>query len=328
MTKRRAHIKGIAGYVPEKIFSNYDLEKIIDTSNEWIFERTGIKERRILEYGKGTSEICLKAFGLLKEKIKINENEIDLVVACTSTPDYRISNLASYLAKSIGANNAFAYDIGAACSGFIYGLSTASAFIESGRYKKILVFGADKMSSVIDYSDRATSIIFGDGGGVALLEEGDENYGFINEYLGSNGEGEKYLRIEYGGSKIPLNESNIKEKKHFLFQNGRIVFKYAVSEMTNSIKKLIEYNNISIDNIDWILPHQANIRIIQAVAENLNIPTDKVLTNIERYGNTTNGTIPLLMHDFENKFKKGDKLILVSFGAGFTWGAQYIKWAY
>ena len=327
MSKIRAHIKGAGGYVPPKILTNFDLEKLVDTSNRWILERTGIKERRLLEDGEGTSKICIKAFENLRSRFDFNVEDIDLVIVSTSTPDFRVSGLAPFVAKEIGAINAFAYDLGAACSGFLYGNSTATAFIESGRYKKILVFGADKMSSIINYKDRDTCVIFGDGGGVVLLENGDDERGFIDEVLYSNGSGNDYLKVENGGSLNPITKENIDSNKQYLFQEGKVVFKNAITEMINAISELMKRNNLTRDSIDWVLPHQANVRIIELVAEKLDIDRSKLLMNIEKYGNTTNGTIPLLFSDFQDKFKEGDNLVLVSFGAGFTWGAQYIKWS-
>lgn len=329
MSRMRAAITAVAGYVPEDILSNQDLEKIVDTNDEWITSRTGIKERRILKKpDTGTSYICIKAAQKLIEKKGISPDSIDMVLVTTTTPDHIVANTAAYVASEIGAVNAFGYDLSAACSGFVYGLSTASAYIESGRYKRILVVGADKMSSIIDYNDRATCIIFGDGGGAALIEPNDEGYGFQDEYLRSDGVGRDYLRVEIGGSKVPISPEMIEEGKHFLHQDGRTVFKYAVSNMADAALKVLDKNNMTKDDVDWLLPHQANKRIIDAITNRLDLEEEKVLVNIHKYGNTTNGTIPLLLSDFEHKFKKGDKLLIAAFGGGFTWGAQYITWAY
>jgi len=323
-----ASITAVGSFLPEKILSNTDLEKIVDTNDEWITSRTGIKERRILDKGIGTSHMAIQAANAIIESKKLDPLEIDLVIVATITPDMHATATAAYVASEIGASNAFGFDISAACSGFLYGMSTASAFIESGRYKKIILIGADKMSSIVDYSDRNTCIIFGDGAGAVLLEPDYEGYGVQDEYLRSNGSNRNLLRIEAGGSQTPTTKESVEEKKHFIYQDGKNVSKHAVSNMSDASEQIMNRNNLTPLDVNYLVAHQANKRIIDATSNRMGIKDEKVLMNIHRYGNTTAATIPLLLFDFESKFKKGDNIIFASFGAGFTWGAMYLKWAY
>ncbi len=305
------------------------LETMVDTNDEWITSRTGIKERRMLkEEGQGTSFMAIRAAQNLFEKAGIDPKDIDLVIMATATPDMPVASTGVYVATQIGAVNAFAYDLHAACSSFLYGMSTASAYIESGRYKKVLLIGADKMSSIIDYTDRATCIIFGDGAGAVLFEPNTEGLGFQDEFLRSDGVGREFLKIEAGGSILPASEETVKNKQHYVFQDGKTVFKYAVSGMADVSEKIMERNNLSKDDVNWLVAHQANKRIIDATANRMGLDDEKVLINIQKYGNTTSATLPLLLSDFENQLKKGDNIIFAAFGGGFTWGAIYLKWAY
>ncbi|WP_274474920.1 beta-ketoacyl-ACP synthase III [Mangrovimonas aestuarii] len=329
MSKISAAITAVGAYVPEYVLSNQILETMVDTNDEWITSRTGIKERRILkEEGKGTSFMAIKAAQQLLEKRNLDPKEIDLVIVATATPDMPVASTAVYTATQIGAVNAFAYDLQAACSSFLYGLSTAASYIESGRYKKVLLIGADKMSSIIDYTDRATCIIFGDGAGAVLLEPNTEGLGLQDEYLRSDGQGREFLKIDAGGSILPADEETVKNRQHFVHQDGRTVFKFAVSNMADVCEKIMERNNLTHNDVSWLVPHQANLRIIDATANRMNLDDSKVLKNIHRYGNTTSATLPLLLSDFESQFKKGDNLIFAAFGGGFTWGSAYLKWAY
>lgn len=329
MSKITAAITAVGAYVPDFVLSNKVLETLVDTNDEWITSRTGIKERRLLkEEGKGTSFLAIKAAQNLLEKSKTNPQEIDLVIVATATPDMPVASTAVYVATQIGATNAFAYDLQAACSSFLYGMSNAAAYIESGRYKKVLLIGADKMSSIIDYTDRATCIIFGDGAGAVLFEPNQEGLGLQDEYLRSDGIGREYLKIDAGGSILPPSEETVKNRKHFVFQDGKTVFKYAVSGMADVSEKIMQRNNLSHDDVNWLVAHQANKRIIDATSSRMGLDENKVLVNIERYGNTTSATLPLLLSDFEHKLKKGDNLIFAAFGGGFTWGSIYLKWAY
>ena len=328
MNKNFASITALGSYLPSKILNNQDLEKMVDTNDDWILTRTGIKERRILDKGIGTSFMAIKAAKQIIQKKKLDPSEIDMVIVATITPDMHVSATAAYVASEIGAVNAFGYDLQAACSGFLYGMSVASSFIESGRYKKIILIGADKMSSIIDYSDRNTCIIFGDGAGAVLFEPNPEGLGMQDEFMRSDGVGREFLRIEAGGSVMPSTIDSIKEKKHFLFQDGKSVFKYAVSNMANASYQIMERNNLSNEDVNYLVPHQANKRIIDATANRMGIRESKVLMNIEKYGNTTAATIPLILSDYEKKFKKGDNIIFAAFGGGFTWGASYLKWSY
>ena len=328
MNKISAAITAVGAYVPEYVLTNQILETMVDTNDEWITTRTGIKERRLLkEEGEGTSYLAIKAAQDLIEKANLDPKEIDAVIMATATPDMPVASTGVYVASKIGAVNAFSFDLCAACSSFLYGIATAASYIESGRYKKVLLIGADKMSSIIDYEDRATSIIFGDGGGAVLFEPNEEGLGYQDQYLRSDGVGREFLKIEAGGSILPPSEETVKNKQHFVHQEGRTVFKYAVSNMADVSAKIMERNNLSHDDVDWLVAHQANKRIIDATSERMGLSDEKVLMNIQRYGNTTSATLPLLLSDFGDKFKKGDNIIFAAFGGGFTWGAIYLKWA-
>ncbi len=329
MSKITAAITAVGGYVPDFVLSNKVLETMVDTNDEWITSRTGIKERRILkDKDKGTSFLAIKAAEDLLQKSGTNPAEIDMVLLATTTPDMPVAATAVYVASQIGAVNAFAYDLQAACSSFLYGMSTAAAYIQSGRYKKVLLIGADKMSSIIDYTDRATCIIFGDGAGAALFEPNDEGLGLQDEILRSDGIGREYLKIEAGGSLLPASHETIDNRQHYVFQDGKTVFKYAVSNMADISDRIMQKNGLSKDDVNYLISHQANRRIIDATASRMDLDESKVLINIEKYGNTTSATLPLLLYDFEHLFKKGDNLIFASFGGGFTWGSIYLKWAY
>jgi len=329
MKKITAAISAVGKYVPEYILTNKELETLVDTNDEWITSRTGIKERRILKgENKGTSFMAIKAAEEVLQKSKINPEEIDLVIVATATPDIMVASTAVYVATEIGATNAFGYDLQAACSSFLYGMSTAASYIESGRYKKVLLIGADKMSSIIDYTDRATCIIFGDGAGAALFEPDTEGLGLQDEYLRSDGAGREFLKIAAGGSILPASEDTLKNGQHFIHQEGKTVFKHAVSNMADVSEKMLTRNNLTKEDIQWLVPHQANKRIIEATANRVGLESDKVMMNIHRYGNTTSATLPLLLADYENELKKGDNLIFAAFGGGFTWGSIYLKWAY
>ncbi|HCY97699.1 MAG: beta-ketoacyl-ACP synthase III [Polaribacter sp.] len=329
MTKITAAISAVGKYVPEYVLTNKELESYVETNDEWITSRTGIKERRILKgEGLGTSYMAIKASEDLLRKGNIDPKEIDLVIVATATPDLPIASTAAYVATEIGAVNAFGYDLQAACSSFLYGMSTAAAYIGSGRYKKVLLIGADKMSSIIDYSDRATCIIFGDGAGAALFEPNYEGLGLQDEYLRSDGVGRDFLRIEAGGSIMPTTKETVADKKHFVYQEGKTVFKYAVSNMADVAEKMLSRNNLTEPDIQWLVAHQANKRIIEATAKRVGVSPEKVMMNIHRYGNTTSATLPLLLADYETQLKKGDNLIFAAFGGGFTWGAAYVKWGY
>ena len=329
MSKISAAITAVGKYVPDYVLTNQILETMVDTNDEWITSRTGIKERRILkEKNKGTSFLAINAANDLLSKTNIDPKEIDLVIVATATPDMQAAATSVYVATQIGATNAFGYDLIAACSSFLYAISTASSYIESGKYKKVLVIGADMNSSMIDYTDRTTCIIFGDGAGAVLLEPNDEGLGIQDEYLRSDGIGREFLQVPAGGSIEPATEQTIKDKKHFLGQDGKTVFKWAVSNMADVCQKIMKKNNLSINDINWLTVHQANKRIIDATAKRLEFPTERVMTNIEKYGNTTSATIPLLLSDYEKQLKKGDNIIMAAFGGGFTWGSIYLKWAY
>jgi 3-oxoacyl-[acyl-carrier-protein] synthase III len=329
MSKNTAAITAVGAYVPEDILTNQMLEKMVDTNDEWITSRTGIKERRILkDPEKGTSYMAIKAAENLLEKSGVDPTEIDLVLLATVSPDLPVAATAVYVATQIGATNAFAYDLQAACSGFLYGMSTAAAYIEAGRYKKVLLIGADKMSSIIDYTDRTTCIIFGDGAGAVLFEPNYEGLGLQDEYLRSDGIGRHSLKIEAGGSLLPPSEVTVAQKLHFVQQDGKTVFKFAVSNMAEVSELIMKRNNLTNNDVNWLVAHQANKRIVSATANRMKLEDEKVLMNIERYGNTTSATLPLLLSDFEGKFKKGDNIVFATFGGGFTWGSIYLKWAY
>lgn len=329
MKKTTAAITAVGGYLPDFVLSNKVLETMVDTNDEWITTRTGIKERRILkEENAGTSFMAIKAAEDLLKKRGVDASEIDMVLVATATPDMPVAATAAFVASEIGAINAFAYDLQAACSSFLYGMSTAASYIESGRYKKVLLIGADKMSSIIDYTDRTTCIIFGDGAGAVLFEPNEEGLGLQDEYLRSDGIGRQFLKIDAGGSIMPASEETVKNKQHYVFQDGKSVFKFAVSNMADVSALIMERNNLSKDDVQWLAPHQANKRIIDATANRMGLEPEKVLMNIERYGNTTSATLPLLLYDFEKQLKKGDNIIFAAFGGGFTWGSIYLKWAY
>ena len=324
-----AAITAVGAYVPDFVLTNKMVETMVDTNDEWITSRTGIKERRILkEEGKGTSYLAIKAAQDLLAKANVDPLEIDLLIMATATPDVLVAATGVYVATEIGATNAFAFDLQAACSGFLYGMSVASAYIQSGKYKKVLLIGADKMSSILDYTDRSTCIIFGDGAGAALFEPNYEGLGLQDEHLRSDGIGRDFLKIEAGGSLYPTSSQTINDNKHKITQDGKTVFKYAVTNMADSSELIMKRNNLTNEDVDWLVPHQANKRIIDATASRMNLEDSKVLMNIERYGNTTSATLPLVLNDFEHLFKKGDTIILAAFGGGFTWGAIYLKWAY
>lgn len=330
MSQIRAAITGIQGYVPDYVLTNEELSKTVDTNDEWITSRTGIKERRILKgEGKGTSHLAAEAAKGLLEKKNIDPLDIDFIIVATVTPDYAFPSTANLVGDMIGAKNAYGFDISAACSGFLYALSTAAKFIESGKHKKILVIGADKMSSIIDYEDRTTCILFGDGAGAALVEPiEDTETGILDEVLCSDGSGAAYLYQKGGGSRHPSSIETVTNKEHYLHQEGSTVFKFAVTKMADVSEQICTRNNLSGDDIAWLVPHQANKRIIDATARRVGIPDEKVMLNIHRYGNTTAATIPLCLWDYEKQLKKGDNLVLAAFGGGFTWGSMYIKWAY
>ncbi|WP_152287021.1 beta-ketoacyl-ACP synthase III [Flavicella marina] len=329
MTKITAAITAVGKYVPDYALTNKELESLVETNDEWIFTRTGIKERRILkDEDKATSYLAIKAAEDLIAKRNLDPAEIDMVIIGTATPDMNVASTAVHVATEIGAVNAFGYDLQAACSSFLYAMSTASAYIESGRYKKVLVIGADKMSSIVDYTDRTTCIIFGDGAGAALFEPNEEGLGFQDEYLRGDAVGREFLRIEAGGSLKPTSQETLDKRQHYIKQEGKTVFKYAVSNMADASEKILKRNNLTNEDIDWLAPHQANQRIIEATARRINLDMDKVLVNIQHYGNTTSATLPLLLADYEEKLKKGDNIVFAAFGGGFTWGALYLKWAY
>lgn len=324
-----AAITAVGAYVPDFVLSNKVLETMVDTNDEWITTRTGIKERRILkDDSKGTSFLAIKAAQDLLAKANIDPLEIDLLIMATATPDMPVASTGVYVATEIGATNAFAYDLQAACSSFLYGMSTAAAYIQSGRYKKVLLIGADKMSSIVDYTDRSTCIIFGDGAGAVLFEPNYEGLGLQDEYLRSDGIGRDFLKIPAGGSLVPTSLETVNNNMHNIIQDGKTVFKYAVTNMADASELVVKRNNLTNEDVDWLVPHQANKRIIDATANRMNLDDSKVLMNIEKYGNTTSATLPLVLYDFEHLFKKGDNIILAAFGGGFTWGSIYLKWAY
>ena len=329
MGKITAAITGIQGYVPDYILTNKELETMVDTNDEWITSRTGIKQRRILKgEGKGSSDMGAEAIKGLLQKTNTGAEEIDLIICATATPDMIFPSTACIIADKVGATNCFAYDLMAACSGFLYALSTASKFIETGTYKKVVVVGADKMSSIVDYTERATCILFGDGAGAVLLEPSEDGLGIQDSILKSDGSGRAFLHLKAGGSVKPASYKTIDNKEHFIFQDGQPVFKAAVKGMADVSEEIMKSNNLTADDIAWLVPHQANKRIIDATARRMGVGSEKVMLNIEKYGNTTNGTIPLCLWEWESQLKKGDNLILAAFGGGFTWGSIYLKWAY
>jgi 3-oxoacyl-[acyl-carrier-protein] synthase-3 len=327
MGKVTAAITAIEGYVPDHIMTNDDLSKIVDTSDEWIRSRTGIEERRIMKDG-ASSDMGAAAVKKLLDKKGIDPLDIDLVICGTVTPDYPFPSTANIISDKVGMKNAWSFDVIAACSGFIYGLTIGSQFIETGKHKKVLVIGVDKMTSILDYEDRTTCVIFGDGGGVALLEPNTEGLGIIDTIMHADGSGRNYLLQPGGGSVAPASHETVDQRLHYVKQEGKQVFKFAVTNMAEVSAKIMEKNNLTSDDIDWLVPHQANLRIIDATASRMGLPAEKVMINIQKYGNTTAGTLPLCLWDWESKLKKGDNLILSAFGGGFTWGAVYLKWAY
>ncbi len=330
MEKINAIITGVGGYVPDYVLNNEELSRMVDTSDEWITTRVGIKERRILtEEGLGTSYMARKAAKQLLQKTGADPDSIDALIVTTTTPDYKFPSTASIVLGKLGLKNAFAFDLEAACCGFLYTLDMAASMIQSGRYKRIIVIGADKMSSLVDYTDRATCVLFGDGAGAVLVEgTTEQNIGVQNSYLRTDGKGLPFLHMKAGGSVCPPSRFTVDHKLHYLYQEGRTVFRYAVTDMSDDVGKIMEMNNLTADDVKWVIPHEANRRIIEAVAKRADIPLEKVLINIEHYGNTSSATIPLAIWDNEKRFRKGDNIIFTAFGAGFVHGASYYKWAY
>jgi len=329
MSKISAAITAVGGYLPDYVLTNKILETMVDTNDEWITTRTGIKERRILKgEGKGTSYMAIKAAQDLINKKGVDPKDIELVIVATATPDMQAASTAAYTATQIGAVNAFSFDLEAACSSFLFGMSTAAKYIESGRYKNVLLIGADKNSSMINYEDRATCIIFGDGAGAVLFEPNTDGLGLQDEYLRSDGVGREFLQVKSSGSSYPVTKESIDRKENFVFQDGKTVFKNAVFNMADVAVKILERNNLSKDDIAWLAAHQANKRIIDATANRVELEPEKVMMNIEKYGNTTSATLPLLLNDYESQLKEGDNIIFAAFGGGFTWGSIYLKWAY
>lgn len=329
MGKVRAVITGIHAWVPEYRLTNFELSKMVDTSDEWIMQRVGIRERRILKgEGLGTSDLGEKAVAGLLEKTNTSPEEIDLLICATITPDMAFPATANIISDKTGIKNAFSFDIGAACSGFLFALQTAAAYIETGRFKKVIVVGADKMSSITDYTDRTTCPLFGDAAGAVLLEPGTGDYGLIDYIFRVDGSGRKYLHLKAGGSVKPASHETVDAREHFIYQEGQSVFKFAVVNMADIAAEIMERNNLKSEDIAWLVPHQANLRIIDATGRRMGLPPEKVMVNIENYGNTTAATIPLCLWEYEKKLKKGDKLILAAFGGGFTWGSLYLRWAY
>ena len=329
MEKINAVITGIGGYVPDYVLTNDELSRMVDTTDEWIMTRIGVKERRILnEEGLGTSYMARKAAKQLMQKTGVNPDEIDAVIVCTTTPDYHFPSTASILCDKLGLKNAFAFDFQAACCGFLYGMEVAASLVASGRHKKVILVGADKMSSMVDYTDRATCPIFGDGAAAVMLEPTTEDYGIKDSILRTDGKGLPFLHMKAGGSVCTPSYFTVDHKMHYIYQEGRTVFKYAVSNMSEITATIAEKNGLTKENINWVIPHQANMRIIDAVASRLEVPMEKVMVNIQRYGNTSAGTLPLCLWDYEKQLRKGDNLIFTAFGAGFTFGAVYVKWGY
>ena len=330
MGKINAVITGVGGYVPDYILNNEELSRMVDTTDEWITTRVGIKERRILtEEGLGTSYLARKAAKQLIQKTGVDPDTIDALIVTTTTPDYKFPSTASIVLGKLGLKNAFAFDFSAACCGFLYTLDVAASMIQSGRYKKIIVIGADKMSSLVDYTDRATCVLFGDGAGAVLVEATEEeNVGVQNSYLRTDGQGLPFLHMKAGGSVCPPSHFTVDHRLHYLYQEGRTVFRYAVTDMSNDVMKIMEMNNLKADDVNWVIPHEANLRIIEAVTKRAGIPLDKVVVNIDHYGNTSAATIPLALWDAESQLKKGDNVIFTALGAGFVHGASFYKWAY
>ncbi len=329
MSKIYAALTGVHCYAPDYVLTNAELEQMVDTNEEWITTRTGIRERRILKgEGKGTSVMGIEAVGGLLKKTGTDPSEVDLVICATVTPDMMFPDTANLIAHALGIQNAFCFDLTAACSGFIYALTTGAMYVESGRYKKVVVVGGDKMSSIIDYTDRATCIIFGDAAGAVLLEPSKEPFGVIDYLHKSDGVGQQFLYQKAGGSRYPATHQTVDNREHFVYQNGKPVFKYAVTGMADVVQKVMMRNGLGKDDVAWVVPHQANLRIIESVAGLMEFPIEKVMINIQRYGNTTAATIPLCLWEWENQLRKGDNIVLTAFGGGFTWGAVYLKWAY
>ena len=329
MEKLHAIITGVGGYVPEYVLTNDELSRMVDTSDEWIMTRIGVKERRILnEEGLGTSYMARKAVKQLLTKTNTDPLSVDAVVCSTSTPDFHFPSTASIVLGKCGLTNAHAFDLQAACSGWLFAMDTAACMVESGRYKKVIVIGADKMSSIVDYTDRQTCPIFGDGAAAVMVEATTEELGWMDSYLRTDGQGLPFLCQKAGGSVTPPSYFTLEHRMHYLHQEGRTVFKFAVTNMSDATALIAERNGLDKDNIAWVIPHQANVRIIEAVAKRLELPMEKVMLNIQKYGNTSSATLPLALWDYESQLKKGDNLIFTAFGAGFTWGAAYMKWAY
>ncbi len=329
MEKINAVITGVGGYVPEDVLTNDDIAKMVDTSDEWIMTRVGIKERRILrEEGKGTSFMGICAVNELLKKTGVDAETVEAVICATTTPDYHFPTTASIIAYNTGCKNAFTFDVQGACAGFLYALETASNYIRSGRYKRIIVVAGDKMTAITDYTDRNTCPLFGDGCGAVMVEPTTENYGVMDTILRTNGIGLEHLIMKAGGSAYPPSHETVDRREHFVYQDGRYVFKHAVSDMADVAAEVVARNGLTNDDITWVVPHQANLRIIDATAKRLGVRDDQVMINIQKYGNTSAGTIPLCLWEWESKLKKGDNLILAAFGAGFTWGSIYVKWGY
>ena len=329
MSRKLAAITGVHGYLPDYVLTNAELETMVDTNDEWIQTRTGIKERRILKgEGKATSDMGVAAVEGLLQKTNTRPEEVDLLICATVTGDFPFPDTANVICDKVGINDAFGFDINAACSGFLYALSVGSQFIQTGTYKKVIVVGADKMSSIVDYKDRATCVIFGDGAGAVLLEPTEDGTGVQDAILRGNGDGRHYLHMKAGGSHKPASIETVQNKEHYVYQEGRTVFKNAVRGMANTVSQLLEQNGLTKEDVNWLVPHQANIRIIQSVAGTLDFPIEKVMVNIQNYGNTTAATLPLCLWDYEKQLKKGDNIVLTAFGGGFTWGSTYLVWAY
>ncbi len=329
MQKLSAAITAVGGYVPDYVLTNQELEQMVDTTDEWIRTRTGIVERRILrEPGKATSDLAAPAINQMLQKKNLSPDEIDCIICATVTPDMIFPATANIIADKINAKNSFSFDLNAACSGFLFALTTGASFIESGRYKKVLVVGADKMSAITDYADRNTCILFGDAAGAVLLEPNEEGYGVLDSVLKTDGSGKDFLHMKAGGSLKPPSIVTVTAREHFAYQEGKTVFKFAVVGMADVSAEVMERNNLSGDDIAWLVPHQANLRIIDAAAKRMGLSKEKVMINIEKYGNTTAATIPLCLWEWEDKLQKGDNLILAAFGGGFTWGATWVKWGY
>lgn len=329
MSKLTAAITAVGGYVPEYRLTNKILETMVDTTDEWIKSRTGIEERRILsDPGKASSDMAIPAVQQMLEKKNIDPLDIDCIIVGTVTPDMIFPSTANIIASKVGAKNAWSFDVSAACCGFLFAVATGAAFVESGRYKKVIVVGVDKMSAIVDYTDRSTCIIFGDGAGAVLLEPSTDGMGILDSILKVDGKGEEYLNMKAGGSREPASIETIRDKKHFIYQEGKTVFKHAVQGMADVSAEIMQRNHLTANDISWLVPHQANMRIIDATASRMGLPKDKVMINIQKYGNTTAATIPLCLWEWEKQLKKGDNIILAAFGGGFTWGSIWVKWAY